>query len=156
MEVILLEKIHKLGELGDKVRVKPGYGRNYLIPQKKAVPATAANVEKFEVERAELQTAQASAFVEAQSRVEQMQDLQVSIAAKAGSEGKLYGSIGTAEIAAAVSAAGHAVEKREVRLPDGPLRETGEHVVDLHFHADVDVKVTVTVVPDEKSEATDD
>ena len=151
MEVILLEKIHKLGDLGDKVRVRAGYGRNYLIPQKRAVPATDANVEKFEAQRTELEKAQSSALSAAQLRIEAIGDLAVTIAAKAGAEGKLYGSIGTAEIAEAVSASGNQLEKREVRLPDGPLREIGEHHVTLHLHADAETTITVHVVVEEDS-----
>ena len=107
MEVVLLEKIQNLGDLGETVKVKPGFGRNYLIPQKKAVPATPENVEKFEAQRAELEKAQADALSAAQARAAGLEEFAVQIAAKVGSEGKLYGSIGTAEIASAVSAAGH-------------------------------------------------
>jgi len=153
MEVILLEKIHKLGELGDKVRVRAGYGRNYLIPQKRAVPATPANVEKFEAQRADLEKAQSDALAAAQRRAEAMNDVAVTVTAKAGTEGKLYGSIGTAEIAEAVSATGQTVEKREVRLPDGPIRELGEHQVTIHLHADVEVNVTVCAVVEDESAA---
>jgi len=151
MEVILLEKIHKLGELGDKVRVRAGYGRNYLIPQKRAVPATEENVEKFEAQRAELEKAQSSALSAAQIRVAAIGELAVTISAKAGAEGKLYGSIGTAEIAEAVSASGNELEKREVRLPDGPLREVGEYHVTLHLHADAETSITVHVLAEEES-----
>lgn len=153
MEVILLEKIHKLGNLGDTVRVRAGYGRNYLIPQKRAVPVTPENVEKFEAQRAELETAQSDAMVAAQRRVEAMGDLSVTISAKAGAEGKLYGSIGAAEIASAISATGSGLDKREVRLPDGPLREIGEHQVTLHLHADVEATITVHVVLEDVSVA---
>lgn len=146
MEVVLLEKIHNLGELGDTVRVKAGYSRNYLLPQKKAVPATPENVAKFEAQRAELEKAQATGAAAAELRAEGLRDLRVTIQAKAGEEGKLYGSVGTADIAAAVVTAGLELEKREVRLPSGPLRELGEHVVDIHLHADVDLTVTVNIV----------
>lgn len=150
MEVILLEKIHKLGELGDKVRVRAGYGRNFLIPQKRAVPATPENVEKFEAQRAELEKAQQSALVAAQARVEALTGTAVTITAKAGAEGKLYGSIGTAEIASAVSATGNELEKREVRLPNGPLREVGEHEVTIHLHADAETLVMVKIVAEDE------
>lgn len=150
MEVVLLEKIQNLGELGDTVKVKPGFGRNYLIPQKKAVPATPENVEKFEAQRAELEKAQADALGAAQARANALADFSVQIAAKVGSEGKLYGSIGTAEIASAVTAAGHELEKREVRLPEGAIREVGEHAVGLHFHADVDIEIMVNIVGEEE------
>ena len=151
MEVVLLEKIQNLGELGDTVKVKPGFGRNYLIPQKKAVPATAENVEKFEAQRAELEKAQAEVLKAAQDRAAALNEFRVQIAAKVGSEGKLYGSIGTAEIADAVSAAGHELEKREVRLPEGAIRETGEHAVGLHFHADVDIEIVVDIVAEDEN-----
>ena len=151
MEVVLLEKIQNLGELGDTVKVKPGFGRNYLIPQKKAVPATPENVEKFEAQRAELEKAQADALGAAQARAKELEDFSVEISAKVGSEGKLYGSIGTAEIASAVTAAGNELEKREVRLPDGAIREVGEHTVGLHFHADVDIEIMVNIVGEEEA-----
>ncbi len=150
MEVILLEKIHKLGDRGDKVRVRAGYGRNFLIPQKRAVPATQQNIEKFEAQRADLEKAQSDALSVAQRRIEGMADLSVTIAAKAGAEGKLYGSIGTADIAAAISATGNDLEKREVRLPDGPLRELGEHSVTLHLQADAETSVMVCVVTEDE------
>jgi len=149
MEVILLEKIHKLGNLGDKVRVRAGYGRNYLIPQKRAVPATPDNVEKFEAQRGALELAQTDARAAAQARVDAITDLTVTISAKAGDEGKLYGSIGNVEIAAAISAAGGKIDKREVRLLNGPLREIGEHQVTVHLHADVDTLVTVQLVAED-------
>ena len=151
MEVVLLEKIQNLGDLGETVKVKPGFGRNYLIPQKKAVPATPENVEKFEAQRAELEKAQADARGAAQARANELEEFSIQIAAKVGSEGKLYGSIGTSEIASAVSAAGHELEKREVRLPDGAIREIGQHTVGLHFHADVDTEITVDIVAEEDS-----
>lgn len=150
MEVVLLEKITNLGELGEKVKVKPGFGRNFLVPQKKAVPATPENVEKFEAQRAELEKAQADTLKAAQARANALNEFTVTITAKAGAEGKLYGSIGTAEIAAAITQAGEAVEKREVRLPEGALREIGEHEVSLHFHTDVDVLIAVSIVADEE------
>lgn len=153
MEVILLEKIHRLGDLGDKVVVKPGFGRNYLIPQRKAVPATAEHLAAFEERRAELERAQADAMGRATARAEQLQDCTVSIGAKAGTEGKLFGSVGTADIAAALVAAGIEIEKREVRLPDGPLRELGEHDVEIHLHADVDAHVNVNIVPEDGIDA---
>jgi len=151
MEVILLEKIHRLGDLGDKVRVRPGYGRNYLIPQKRAVPATTENVKKFESQRAELEKAQSNALAAANARLEAFEEFSVTVTAKAGTEGKLYGSIGTAEIAEAVIAAGNNLEKREVRLPDGALREVGEHRVVLHLHADAETTITVNIVEEEEA-----
>jgi len=136
MEVILLEKIGKLGSLGDQVSVKAGFGRNYLIPTGKAVPATADNVTKFEARRAELEKAAAEA----------LNGFNVTIASKAGDEGKLFGSIGTRDIADAIVAAGQDVAKSEVRLPEGALRHTGEFEVALQLHAEVTTTITVTVV----------
>lgn len=149
MEVILLEKIHRLGNLGDKVNVAPGYGRNFLIPQRKAVPATTANVTKFEQQRAELERAQTDAHGRAEARAAQLRELVVTIAAKAGAEGKLFGSVGTSDIAAGLMALGAEVEKREIRLPEGPLREVGEYAVEVHLHADVNATVKVKVVPED-------
>ena len=149
MDVILLEKIGKLGDLGDKVTVKPGYGRNFLIPQGKAVPATKDNVEKFEARRAELEAAAAETLAAAEVRAGRVQELGViTIAANAGEEGKLFGSIGTRDIADAVTAAGVEINKAEVRMPEGALRDVGEYQVELHLHSDVDVAVEVHVVPE--------
>ncbi|MFT4581055.1 MAG: large subunit ribosomal protein L9 [Gammaproteobacteria bacterium] len=145
MEVILLEKIHRLGQLGDKVRVRAGYGRNYLIPQKRAVPATAENIEKFEGQRAELEKAQSSSLAAALARVEKLSVVEVTVSANASAEGKLYGSIGAAEISDAVGATGNQLEKREIRLPDGPIRDVGTHIVTVHLHADAETTVTVIV-----------
>ena len=153
MEVILLEKIHRLGELGDKVQVRAGYGRNYLVPQKRAVPATPGNIEKFEGQRAELEKAQSDVLSAAQARMAGFAELEVSVSAKAGTEGKLYGSIGTTEIAEAVCATGNNLEKREIRLPDGPLREIGEYQVTIHLHADAETTVTVHVNAEEETTA---
>jgi large subunit ribosomal protein L9 len=149
MEVILLEKVQNLGELGDKVRVKPGYGRNYLVPSGKATPATPENIALFEQRRAEFEKAQTERLGAAEARAEQLQDKSVTLRAKAGTEGKLYGSVGTREIAEAITATGVELEKHEVLLPDGALRETGEHVVALHLHSDIDVTVTVTIEAEE-------
>lgn len=153
MDVILLEKIHRLGELGDKVSVRPGYGRNYLIPNRKAVPATADNVKRFEEQRAELERQQADLLSAAQARAEKLRELELLIPAKCGAEGKLFGSVGTQDIADAVQAAGGEVEKREVRLPNGPLREIGDYTIEVHLHADVDVEIKVKVVPEDGSRA---
>lgn len=151
MEVILLEKIHKLGNLGDKVKVKSGYGRNYLIPAKKAVSATAEHVKEFEARRAELEKMQTDALGKAQARARGLADLAVTIPSRVGEEGRLFGSVGTAEIAEAVTAAGEELAKREVRLPDGPLREVGEYEIGVRLHADVDTTVKVHVVAEEDS-----
>ncbi len=150
MEVILLENIENLGTLGDKVSVKSGFARNSLVPHGKSKMATAAYWADFEARRAELENAVADALDEAQSRQQAIEALgTLEIAAKVGSEGKLFGSIGTADIAEAIAAAGVVVEKREIRLPDGAIRITGEHVIDIHVHADVDSSVTISIVGEE-------
>jgi large subunit ribosomal protein L9 len=146
MEVILLEKIANLGSLGDKVAVKAGYARNFLFPFGKATPANAANIEAFEARRAELEKVAAEKKAEAESRAAKLAELTVTITANAGEEGKLFGSIGTRDIAEAVSAAGVEVEKSEVRLPEGPLRNVGEFEVDLHLHTDVEATVKLVIV----------
>jgi large subunit ribosomal protein L9 len=146
MEVILLEKVANLGALGTKVNVKPGYGRNFLIPQGKAVPATKANLDAFEARRADLERQEAEILAAAQARAEQLATLAVVIAAKSGDEGKLFGSVGTRDIAEAVTAAGVAVSKLEVRLPNGALRNTGEYKIALQLHSDVMAEVALTVV----------
>lgn len=146
MEVILLEKIANLGNLGDKVAVKAGYARNFLLPFGKATPATAANVEAFEARRAELEKNAAERKAEADARAAKLADLTVTITANAGEEGKLFGSIGTRDIADAVTAAGVEVEKSEVRLPEGPLRNVGEYDIVLHLHTDVEATVKLVVV----------
>lgn len=146
MEVILLEKIANLGNLGDKVAVKAGYARNFLLPFGKATPATAANVEAFEARRAELEKNAAERKAEADARAAKLAELTVTITANAGEEGKLFGSIGTRDIADAVTAAGVEVEKSEVRLPEGPLRNVGEYDIVLHLHTDVEATVKLVVV----------
>ena len=146
MDIILLEKIDNLGNLGDQVSVKAGYGRNYLIPFNKAVPATAENVSVFESRRAELEAAAVEKLSQAQARAEQMQDITVSIAHKASDEGKLFGSIGTRDIAAAVSNQGIPLEKNEIRMPNGVIRELGEYSLSVHLHTDVITQINVVVV----------
>ncbi len=145
MDVILLEKVTNLGNLGDKVKVKAGYGRNFLLPYGKAVPATANNIAEFETRRAELEKASADKLTQAQGRATGLSELTVTITANAGDEGKLFGSIGTRDIADAITAAGEAVEKSEVRLPEGALREIGEFDVAIQLHSDVTVDVKVIV-----------
>ena len=145
MEVILLEKIENLGNLGDRVNVKPGFGRNYLLPQGKAAPATAENIAEFEARRAELEKAAAEALALAESRRDSLADTVITISAKAGEEGKLFGSVGTSDIADAINAAGVEVERNEVRLPEGAFRQTGEYDVDLHLHTDVNVTVKLVI-----------
>ncbi|QKX16415.1 50S ribosomal protein L9 [Microbulbifer sp. YPW1] len=145
MEVILLDKVGKLGNVGDRVEVKAGFGRNFLLPTGKAVLANAANVAEFEAKRAELEAAAAAKVSEAEGRAAQLEGVVVTIAANAGDEGKLFGSIGTRDIAEAITAAGVAVEKAEVKLPEGALREVGEYDVDVQLHADVITAVKVVV-----------
>jgi large subunit ribosomal protein L9 len=146
MEVILLEKIANLGNLGDKVNVKGGYARNFLLPQGKATAATADNVAAFETRRAELEKQAADKRATAESRAAKLAELTVTIAANAGDEGKLFGSIGTRDIAEAVTAAGVELDKSEVRLPNGALRNVGEFDVDVQLHTDVETTVKVVVV----------
>jgi len=146
MDVILLEKVGKLGDLGDKVSVKAGYGRNYLFPFGKAVPATKDNLADFEARRAELEKAAAEKLGEAEARAEKLNEFAVTIEANAGDEGKLFGSIGTRDIADAITAAGIEVSKAEVRLPHGAIREIGEFDVDVQVHSDVTVTVKLSVV----------
>ena len=148
MEVILLEKVANLGNLGDKVNVKSGYGRNYLLPQRKATAATPANIAEFEARRADLEKAAADRKVSAETRAAQLAELEVTITATAGDEGKLFGSIGTRDIADAVTAAGCEIDKAEVRLPDGALRETGEFSVAIQVHPEVSTELTIAVVPE--------
>ncbi len=146
MDVILLDNIGKLGALGDKVTVKPGYGRNYLVPYGLAVPATKDNVEAFETQRAELEAQAVERKREAEARAEQLNDIELSLVAKAGEEGKLFGSIGPRDLADALAQAGIDVAKSEVRMPEGPLRATGEYDIQLHLHTDVDATVRIVVV----------
>ena len=148
MEVILLETIAKLGDLGDKVNVKSGYGRNFLIPQKKAVPATAENLGVFEARRSELEKVAGDKLVEAQRRAEMINSLSISVEAKAGEEGKLFGSITVRDISEAAEAKGAILEKSEIRLPDGPIRVLGEFEINVHLHPEVDAKLKLSVVPE--------
>jgi large subunit ribosomal protein L9 len=149
MEVILLENISNLGALGDKVNVKAGFGRNYLVPQGKAVPATANNIAEFEARRAELEAAAAATLAAAETRAEAINALGlISIAANAGEEGKLFGSVGTRDIAEAITAAGCEVDKSEVRLPEGALRDLGEYEIAIQVHGDVFAAVAIAVIPE--------
>jgi large subunit ribosomal protein L9 len=148
MDVILLERVRNLGNLGDEVSVKNGYGRNFLIPQGKAVRATAANREVFESRRAELEAQAAGQLKAAEDRAAGLAELAVTIAARASDEGKLFGSVGSREIADAITEAGQEVSKDEVLLPVGPLRSIGEFTVDLQLHSDVTASVTVNVIPE--------
>lgn len=143
MEVILLEKIDNLGGIGDRVRVKSGFARNFLIPQGKATMATAQNIEKFEKIRAEFEARAASELDAATQRASKIEGTVLNIAVQAGSEGRLFGSIGTIDIAEAFAALGIEVERSEIRMPEGPLRVVGEHEVEIHLHADVSVPIRV-------------
>ena len=149
MQVILLEKVANLGNLGDRVTVRSGYARNFLLPKGKATLATVENVKKFEARRAELEKAQQDLLSNAQKRAAAFEGFKLNITAKAGSEGKLFGSIGTADIADAASKAGQALERSEVRLPNGPLRTVGEHTVGVHLHTDIDVELPVIINAEE-------
>lgn len=147
MEIILLDKIANLGSLGEQVAVRPGYARNFLFPQGKAVPATAENVKVFEQRRAEYEQKVADALAAAEARAEKLNALDaVTIESKAGDEGKLFGSIGTRDIADAITAAGVDVQKSEVLMPHGTIREVGEFEIELQVHADVHATVTISVV----------
>jgi large subunit ribosomal protein L9 len=149
MDVILLQKVANLGNIGDRVDVKSGYGRNFLLPEGKATLATPANVKKFEARRADLEKAANDELASAESRAAALKEFVLKIAAKAGNEGKLFGSIGTTDIAEASTAQGHKISRSEVRLPTGPIRMVGDHQVTLHLHADVDVQLQVSVVAEE-------
>ena len=146
MNVILLEKVHNLGNLGDTVAVKAGYGRNFLIPKGMAVPATSDNVAKFEARRAELEQVAAEKLAAAESRREALANIAVTLTHKAGDEGKLFGSVGTIDIARAITEAGVEVEKREIRLPEGPIRQIGDYDIDVELHGDVVATVKVSIV----------
>ena len=146
MDVILLEKVDNLGNLGDKVAVRPGYGRNFLIPTGRAVAATPENLKAFEARRAELEKQAAERIAAATARKEKLDGLAITIKHRAGDEGKLFGSVGTSDIAQAVEVLGITLEKSEIRLPQGALRVTGEHDVTVHLHADVNATLKVNVV----------
>src|SRR5580658_5867676 len=149
MELILLQKVANLGNIGDRVKVKSGYGRNFLLPAGKATLATPANVARFEARRAELEKVASDELKSAQERAAAMKEFKLTITAKAGTEGKLFGSVGTADIAEAATAAGQALARSEVRLPGGPLRTVGEHSVHVHLHADVDLELPVIIASEE-------
>ena len=149
MEVILLQKVANLGNIGDRVKVKPGFGRNYLLPQGKAALATAANVAKFEERRTDLEKRAADDLASARTRAARLEGHALSITAKVGGEGKLFGSIGTADIAEALTRQGIEIERSEVRLAGGPIRLVGEHHVKLHLHTDVEIDLPVVISPEE-------
>jgi len=148
MKLVLLQKVTNLGNLGDQVNVKPGYGRNFLVPQGKAVPATAANVAEFEARRAEYEARARELSAGAEARRERLEGASVTIAANASTEGKLYGSVGPRDIAEAFTAAGLPLEKSEVVMGEGPIRRVGEFDLVVHLHADVEATVKVIVAPE--------
>lgn len=145
MEVILLEKVSNLGDLGEKVSVKSGYGRNYLIPQNKAIPASETNLQEFEARKAELEKAAEGKLANARTRADAINELKITVTVQAGEEGKLFGSVGVRDITEAVAAKGIELEKSEVRMPDGPIREVGEFEVTIHLYSQVDAKLKVEV-----------
>ena len=149
MDVILLQKVANLGNIGDRVKVRSGYGRNFLLPKGKATLATPDNVARFEARRSELERVAREELSSAAERATAMHELKLTIPAKAGTEGKLFGSIGTSDIAEHVSRLGFKLERSEVRLPNGALRSVGEYQVGLHLHTDIDVPITVTIVAEE-------
>jgi large subunit ribosomal protein L9 len=149
VEVILLKNVGRLGALGDKVSVRPGYGRNYLIPSGFAVSATEANLEAFEARRAELEEVAEEQLAEARARRDRLEGMSVTIARRAGEQGRLFGSVGTGDIAEAVTAAGFALTKQEIKLSGGPFRAAGEYEVTLHLHPEVDAVIKVDVVPED-------
>jgi large subunit ribosomal protein L9 len=150
MEVILFEKIDRLGGIGDLVNVKAGFARNFLLPQGKAKVATDANKAEIESRRAEFEKMAAEALAAAEKNREQIEVLSIEITAKSGTEGKLFGSIGNLDISAALTEAGVTVEKRDVRLPDGPIRQAGEYEITIHLHSDVNAVAKVTIIGEEE------
>ena len=146
MQVLLLEKIRNLGDLGDQVNVKPGYGRNYLIPRGKAAAANAKNKAEFEARRAELEKARAVTFTEAKVRAEKMAGATVQIVRKVGEEGKLFGSVGTHDIAEAMTAAGFPLARAEIHMPEGPIKAVGDFEIPVSLHAEVHLKIIVSVI----------
>lgn len=151
MDVILLQRITNLGGLGETVSVKAGYGRNFLIPQGKALPATEANIAKFEERRAELERIEAEELAAAQTRGNALKDVNVIIRAKSGEEGKLFGSIGTRDIADALTKSGLEVDRSEIKLPEGVLRQIGEYKVDIQLHHDVTETILVTILSEDEA-----
>ncbi|MEJ2115652.1 MAG: 50S ribosomal protein L9 [Gammaproteobacteria bacterium] len=149
MEVILLSKVDNLGDLGDKVKVRPGYARNYLIPSGKAKFATADNLAEFEARREELEKLAAESRASAEARKAELDGAAISITAKSVGEGKLFGSIGMVDIVRALNEAGKSVEKKEIRLPDGSFRHAGEYQVDIHLHTDVNATISLEIIGEE-------
>ncbi len=151
MNVILLDNVENLGCIGDLVKVKSGYGRNYLLPQGKAALATPANMKAIETRRAELEKAAAEEFVTAKARAETINGMELVISANAGSEGKLFGSVGPVDIAEALAGVQIEIQRSEVRMPDGPIHELGEFVIGIHLHSDINADVTIRVVTAEQT-----
>ena len=149
MDIILLQKVANLGQIGDRVKVKSGYARNFLVPTGKATVATVKNIAQFEAQRAVLEAKANEELALAQARALKFENFKLELRAKAGTEGKLFGSIGTADIAEAAGKAGQPITRAEVRMPTGPIRSTGEHQVQLHLHTDVDVTLVVTIVAED-------
>jgi large subunit ribosomal protein L9 len=148
MEVILLDKIRNLGNLGDQVRVKSGYGRNYLIPYGKAVIANEKNKAEFESRRTELEKTQTDVLAKAETRAKNLAGCKIEIVSRASDEGHLFGSVGAKEVADTLTATGTEVERSEVRLPDGPIKLVGEHAITVVFHPEVSITVNVSVIPE--------
>jgi len=153
MEIILLERIENVGSIGDRVKVKSGYARNFLIPKGKATLATAENIAKFEKIRAELEAKAAAELDAARARAAKIEGQEIRITVQAGSEGRLFGSVGTMDIVDALAGFGADIERSEVRLPEGPLRIVGEHEIEIHLHTDVNVPLKVVLEPSEPIEA---
>jgi len=149
MNVILLDNVENLGKIGDLVRVKPGYGRNYLLPQGKAALATPENIKQIEARRAELESAAAAELVAAKARASSIEGMELVIQANAGAEGKLFGSVGPIDIAEAFEKVQVEIQRSEIRMPDGPIQELGEFPVGVHLHPDVNVEITIRVVEEE-------
>ena len=149
MNVILLDNVENLGNIGDLVKVKPGYGRNYLLPQGKAALATPENMKEIEARRAELEKAAAEELARAKKRAEVIDGMELVIKANAGAEGKLFGSVGPIDIAEAFSSVQVEVERSEIRMPEGPVQELGEFPVGVHLHPDVNAQITIRVVGEE-------
>ena len=156
MQIILLQRIVNLGKLGETVDVKPGYGRNFLIPHGKALPATAVNIEKFEARRAELEAEEKKELDTAQERADALTDVNVIMRAKSGDEGKLFGSIGTRDIAEALTNSGLEVDRAEIKLPEGALRQVGEYNVDIQLHHDVTATILVTILSEDGDDQTEE
>lgn len=156
MQVILLQRVVNLGKLGETVDVKAGYGRNYLIPQGKALPANEANIAKFEARRAELEAIEAKELQEAQSRADALSDVNVIMRAKVGDEGKLFGSIGARDIADALTASGLPVDRSEVKMPEGSFRQVGEYKVTIQLHHDITADIMVTILSEDAENKADE